>query len=329
MHPVLRSLAHHDRLPRPPMARALGPLRAAVVDQLLTRERGRLDSLAAVWRRDRRAAGAELEGLVDQLLVELRQEVWRRSRAGSATERLAGAIDARLHHQGSEHMDDPTIDEGVRTRIVADLERVNGLIGSYERLVDVAGTWLDGPGPVTVLDLASGHGGLPLWLATRGPALGLDLRVIASDLQPAYLALARAAAEERGVPLQTRVLDALHMDLEPGEVDVITCTLALHHLRPGQVSVLLAEAVRVAGRGVVFMDGLRALTQLVGGVGIFVAVGAPRPSLHDTVVSVRRMFATEELALMVACAPGCARASTTYVSPAWSAVRAQGAGQRG
>ncbi|NOY26850.1 MAG: methyltransferase domain-containing protein [Oligoflexia bacterium] len=320
----LPQFLHSDRLPRPPLCGALGPIRQRLVGRLLEREEPAIRQIAALWTTDRPAARDQLSTLVDSLVPELRDLVWTQARKGTAVERLAGMVDQRLHRQGQEYMDDPDIDVGVRTRIVADLERANGIIGSYERVLDVAGDWLSGPGPVSVLDIASGHGGLPIWLAGVARDRGLNLVVTASDLQLDYLAMAQASARKQGVHVHTRVLDALAMDLSPGQVDVVTCTFALHHFSPGQVAILLAEAVRVARRGVIFMDGLRCVSELVGAAGIFRAIGAPPHSLHDAVVSVRRFFATEELALMVGCAPGGQRARTFYVAPAWSAVRAPG-----
>lgn len=322
MHPFLRPVLHHPRFPAPATIQALSALRRRVGGELLERERAALADIATRWRRDRARARPEIEALADRLLVELRAQVDDRAARGSAAERLAGRADRHLRRDGVEHIDDPAVDPRVRTRIISDLDRVNAWIGAYRQVLEVAAAHFVPAGRTEILDLASGHGGLPLWVLAHAASQGLALDVTASDLHDDYLALARASAQRRGLPLRTRVLDALAMDLDPGSVDVVLCTLALHHFSPGRIAVLLAESRRVARRGVVFMDGLRAPQQLLGAVGLFVAAGAHVPSVHDCAVSVRRMFVPEELALVAACAPGGEQVRARYHAPAWVALTA-------
>ncbi|MCK6501875.1 methyltransferase domain-containing protein [Myxococcota bacterium] len=320
LHPLLHGLP----VPAPTAILALAPLRRRLRDELLQRERARLARLAGAWEVDRASARAELAALGDRLLDEHRHQAWARAARGSGVERLAAAVDRRLFRQGAELMDDPSVDARVRGRIVSDLARVNDLIGSYWSLLRAAGPSL-GPGPTTVLDLASGHGGLALWLLRQGPRRGLQLQVTATDLRDDYLDPARQRAARAGLPLQTMALDALAMDLAPRSYDVVTCTQAIHHFSPGQVAVLLAEARRVARRSVVFTDGLRSTRQLGLACALFVGMGSHPASVHDCAVSVRRMFVPEELDLLAALAPGGPGAHARFVAPAFVGLLAPAA----
>jgi tellurite methyltransferase len=86
------------------------------------------------------------------------------------------------------------------------------------------------------LDVAGGAGRNALWLAARG------LTVTLVDIAEEGLALARAAAAGRGLPLETLCADLEEAPLPDGPFDLVVCTLFLHRplfaqipprLRPG------------------------------------------------------------------------------------------------
>ncbi len=328
MHPLLRRVLHQERLPEPAISLLLRSTRRQVLVELLAEAAPRVASLRAAWDDDRAAARGELRDLVDALLPRMRAEVLRRAAAASWPRRLCGAVDGRMPVDTVELMDRDDVDDAVKERIITDLDRVQERIGTYDRLLDVAAPYLS-PGssgrPLRWLDVASGHGGLPLWLARRAASEGPRLEVTASDVNPAFVRLVRERASREGVRVEARVLDALAMDIEPGSFDIVTCTAAIHHLSPGQVAVLYAEAARVARRGVVFLDGYRSPTQLGVALGLFAVSGASRGALHDCAVSVRKMFVPEELGLLAACTPGAERAVAAWVPPGWSALHGPGA----
>lgn len=323
MHPLARKLLHQDRLPEPAISLLLRQRRRAVAGELLVREAGEIGRVATLWEHDRPAGRDALAALAERLVAEHRAEVARRSRGPLS--RVAAAVDRRMPTDTVELMDRADVAETTKVRIISDLERIQDLIGTYERLIDVARPYLPVGGRLSVLDVASGHGGLPVWLATHAERLGLQIDVTASDIEPAFLAHARDNAAAAGVTVQTRVLDALDMDVAPGAYDLVTCTAAIHHLGHGRVAVLLAEAARVARRGVVFLDGYRSPTQLGVAVAAFAATGSARASIHDCAVSVRKMYVPEELALIAACTPGVGRVGRAeWLPPGWVALHAPG-----
>ncbi len=74
------------------------------------------------------------------------------------------------------------------------------------------------------LDVAAGAGRLAVAMARRG------LDVTAADISPVGLALAREAARDEGLKLQTVVRDLEKEGLPPGSYDLVCC---FHYRQPG------------------------------------------------------------------------------------------------
>jgi SAM-dependent methyltransferase len=141
-------------------------------------------------------------------------------------------------------------------RSLRDVERLNRLFGGrsalragLRRLLQTVSV----TGPLTLLDVATGAADLARdthdWL-TRG---GREVITVATDLQPRLLALAeRRGRGGNGVMLLAT--DAMRLPLADGSVDVVVCTLALHHLVDGDARQALAEMARVSRHGVVVTD---------------------------------------------------------------------------
>lgn len=203
----------------------------------------------------------------------------------------------------SEYCDDVSCPEDERTKIIDALDWMNEGLESYDRWMDFMEEDLRPLGrPTRVLDLAAGHGGFARALKAR---FGAAIDVTASDVCEAYLDLGREAAAEQGLDVAFRVLDATYLEeIADGEFDVIVCTQSLHHFRPGMVARIMGESGRVASRAAWFIDAERTV---VGAALLGLVVGLYSGSwraVHDTVVSYRKMFAEEELAVLAALAPG-------------------------
>jgi len=88
-------------------------------------------------------------------------------------------------------------------------------------MIEMAGI---GPGGA-VLDVAAGAGDPALEIARR---VGPRGRVLATDLSPALMAIARRRADAAGLAqLHTKVADAQALELEPGSFDAAVCRLGL------------------------------------------------------------------------------------------------------
>lgn len=157
-----------------------------------------------------------------------------------------------------------------------------------------------GRAPVRVHELAAGHGSFAIHLAKR---YGARVEVTASDIKAEYLALGRRRAAEQGAPVHFAHQDATDLSTL-GEVDILLCTQSLHHFPPGMVARMLGEAARAACTGALFIDGERSLLGLLLASPLLWAYGRTWPVLHDTTVSLRRMYLAEELLLFARLAPG-------------------------
>jgi 2-polyprenyl-3-methyl-5-hydroxy-6-metoxy-1,4-benzoquinol methylase len=317
-----RVAARATRLVPPPLGLTrLAAPRACVVDAVFERRRADVERAQQQYLDGRGTAA--LEEVASSLLDEARVEMRRAH--GSWWARIATELDAALPNGALEHMDDPAFDERERTSAIRDLDLWNRRAGSYAVFASALRPLLGARSePTTVLDLASGHGGFALALASLAKEHGWRLRIIASDLRAEYVAIGRRRAAEAGLDVEFRVVDALHLSasVAPGEVDVITCTQSLHHFGARGVVVLVAEALRHARRGILFVDLARAVSGLAA-VGAVTGIFTNRTYFHDATVSVRNAFVPEELALLARCAPGGDRLSAFLLPPMFAALRSQ------
>ena len=111
-------------------------------------------------------------------------------------------------------------------------------------------------GPLRVLDIASGGGHLLLSLARRAARERMDVEWLGWDLSPVAIDYARTLASRRGVKgVRFERADALHAPM-PAGIDVVLCTLFLHHLTEPD-AVALLQRMREAARHAVVVSDLR------------------------------------------------------------------------
>jgi 2-polyprenyl-3-methyl-5-hydroxy-6-metoxy-1,4-benzoquinol methylase len=304
---VMRSVSRRDV--RGPLRTWLAPHRSRAMRRTIEAYAPRLAPLTEAVRARDPEAIARYDALVGEAVDQMRHSrVGEREDGGprAARDVLLGAIDERLYRDRPELMDDPSFPEDERTASLDVLDRFNRCTGIYETVrvsIEplVARAERAGRRPVRVHDVASGHGGLALYLAeTMGDRIAME----ASDIRSEYLDLGRAQAAERGLAVDFSIEDALAPDgLARRGVDVITCTQALHHFPPGMIARMMGETARAARVGACFVDGERSWTSYGLLLLTGVLYGRSYTFLHDATVSIRRMFYEEELALVAALAP--------------------------
>ena len=218
---------------------------------------------------------------------------------------LLGHLDRWLYKDQAELLDDVHFPMAQRLQILETLDRLNVHLGSYRRFCErleplITAAAARTGAPVELHDLAAGHGGFAIAVKEY---FGPPVAVTASDLRPEYLELGRPRARRRGVAVRFVEQDATRLqNLRGRGVDLFLCTQSVHHFPPGMVARMLGEATRAAGTGVCFIDGERGyfpllLAPLKG------AYGHSWGPLHDTWVSLRRMYLAEELELLGQLAP--------------------------
>lgn len=202
------------------------------------------------------------------------------------------------------------------------LDQFNLDLGNYARwqalLLDAVADLPD----ARIEDVAAGGAGFLLWVAQHSPRR--DLRLTASDYSSDYVALGQRAvalSAPDGVPLAVVQRDATQLAQLAGQVDLIVCTQATHHMPSELIARLLHQGLRAATRGVLVIDVLRSAgAMLAASVGTNLSTPAP-PLMIDAMQSVRRGFLPAEFALLAHLA-GARHVHASAHGPAYAVVRA-------
>lgn len=201
-----------------------------------------------------------------------------------------------------ELMDGPEVDPGELERSLADLRGVNRWLGGAREVIRLLAPMLDrlAARPARVLDVATGSADIPLLLARWGRRRGVPLEIVATDLHPMTLEVARRRA--RGEPwVAVRSADALALPFEDGAFHFALCCTALHHFTEEDAVRVLRELDRVASAGVVVSDLRRSRPALLGAQLLAGTVWRRHPiTRHDGPHSVRGAFTAAELESLAA-----------------------------
>jgi SAM-dependent methyltransferase len=195
-----------------------------------------------------------------------------------------------------------------------DIRRANRWFGGTRAVVRAmqgAGSGERGAGVVTVLDLATGSADIPLAIVEKARREGWRVAVTATDVQPAVLAVARAA--ERPGLLRVEAADARDLPYADASFDVVTLSLALHHFEPDDATRVLREMRRV-GRLLLVNDLERSRPGLAAAWLFAHLLTRNRLTRHDAPLSVRRAYPRSE-ALALARAAGWRAARVRRVVP--------------
>jgi SAM-dependent methyltransferase len=283
-----------------PVSQALAPMRRACGKALARGLQPCVQALTPALQERQSDALAAHDALVQEALMALRHN--KRGDWGDALVDL----DNLVAHGGSELSDSPSVPMAERLHVIDTLHRFNTCAGSYaawiEHLEPMVRAGASGGRPVHILELASGTGGFALALKRY---FGAAVRVTATDMEGDYLALGEREAARSGCDVQFAVQDATHLEnLDGPPVDLIVCTQSLHHFAPGALSRMLGQAANAAKLGVCFIDAERGVLPLALMTGVMALYGRRWPVVHDTAVSIRRMYVCEELELLSRLAPG-------------------------
>lgn len=142
-------------------------------------------------------------------------------------------------HRIDELMDDPAIDEKAHRWALRGLARLNLLSGSAARIWRPIYRMAKAHGlkRITLVDIATGGGDVPIALAGFARRAGIELEATGVDLSQQALDFAQLEARRKGEAVSFKRVDILNEEL-PGRFDVAICSLFLHHLRE-------TDAVRV------------------------------------------------------------------------------------
>lgn len=122
-----------------------------------------------------------------------------------------------------------------------DLRRINSWLGGNAVLAGLLDPYLKTNPAATILDVGAASGATVAWLARRYPAA----RLIALDRAERLLKLGT------GMRVAADVMD---WAIRPGSVDIVICTLFLHHFADDDICRMLASFERTARSAVIAVD---------------------------------------------------------------------------
>ncbi len=149
-----------------------------------------------------------------------------------------------------ELMDDPALDGQAHAHGLVTLNRVNRMLRVHHRLYRCIGQ-LSGWGDVSILDLGTGGGGLLGYLSNRMKHECGHPRLVGLDRSAFAISCARGW---HSGAIRWLVADARNIPLANNSIDIVACSLFLHHFNEVDVVRILCEAARVARRGIVIDD---------------------------------------------------------------------------
>ncbi len=201
-----------------------------------------------------------------------------------------------------ELMDENIEDAAELAENFRDIQRVNGLLGGTAvilRQLPALTATIPAGQPVTILDLATGAADIPVAIVKWAKRRNMAVSIVASDSSPQILDLARA--QTANIPeISVERYDARSVPLPDHHVDIVLCSLSLHHFEPADAVEVLREMRRLARRGFILNDLHR------GRLGYAAAWLASRVTTrnrltrNDAPLSVRRAYTPEELRALLA-----------------------------
>jgi SAM-dependent methyltransferase len=164
-------------------------------------------------------------------------------------------VSLRRRDRQPEIMDQPGLDPRLHQAALRGLRRINFFSGStrtlWPALLRLA---RERAGPISVLDVGSGAGDVPIGLSRRAQRGGLPIQFTGYDISPTAVAYARQAASRAKANVSFHECNVLKEGIaEP--FDAVVCSLFLHHLDEEQARNLL-DRMRQAARHLVMVNDL-------------------------------------------------------------------------
>ncbi|KPF75786.1 hypothetical protein IP88_07025 [alpha proteobacterium AAP81b] len=197
-----------------------------------------------------------------------------------------------------ELMDADDLDPMTYAAVIADLARVNALIGSHRPTLAWLRRATRGMTHFSLVDVGFGHGDMLRAIARDAAKRGQTAQLVGIDLNPRSEAVARAATDPAlGIEWRTGAAEAL-----AGHPDFIISALTTHHMTDAELAGFLAWQEATATRGW-FVNDLHRHPLAWAGFRFLAAVLRWHPIVaHDGALSVRRSFVRADWRRLLAAA---------------------------
>jgi ubiquinone/menaquinone biosynthesis C-methylase UbiE len=151
-----------------------------------------------------------------------------------------------------------------------------------------------------LLDLATGSADIPEELCRWSRSRGRKVEIVATDISPEILAVARRRISKAGFGhiISFTACDAVAPPFADKSFDVALCSLAFHHLDRQQAEHTIREMDRVSRVGFIINDIYRSQGAWLMAAALSRLTTANRLTRHDGPASVYRAFTPRELVRM-------------------------------
>jgi len=202
-----------------------------------------------------------------------------------------------------ERLDAPTAhDPAVLERSLGHVSAINRWLGGWRSLLRHLPAFLPAEGPARLLDVGTGSGEAAVVAAKWARRQGRELRITATDANPAILEIARRRTANYP-EIRVEPADALALPYPDGAFHAAMLTLTLHHFEGDAAVQVLRELARVARGGIVVSDLDRSWANYLGARLLSWTLWAPNPlTRHDGPLSVLRSYTRSELLALAAAA---------------------------
>jgi ubiquinone/menaquinone biosynthesis C-methylase UbiE len=147
---------------------------------------------------------------------------------------------------------------------------------------------------VTILDLATGSGDIPVAISRWAKRRGVRIEIVASDYSDDILDLARKHIGNHS-DITLACHDARSIPLPDSQFDIVLCSLSLHHFPPDEAVQVLKEMHRLSRVGFILNDLRRSR---LGYIAAWIAARLTtrnRLTRNDAPLSVLRAYTPKEL----------------------------------
>jgi 2-polyprenyl-3-methyl-5-hydroxy-6-metoxy-1,4-benzoquinol methylase len=192
-----------------------------------------------------------------------------------------------------ELMDRPQPVSAELERDLRNIRRLNRWFGSYWLISHFLGRWI-GPGaPLRILDLATGSGDIPRFVADHARKVGANVRIDALDQQPATLEIARKLSVNYP---NISFIEGNILEWQASEpYDLVLCTLALHHFNEEDAVRALRQCSELSRNLVLVSDLRRGWTGTIGVFLLTETIFREPMTKFDARLSMARAFSFVEL----------------------------------
>ncbi|MCB4757695.1 MAG: methyltransferase domain-containing protein [Elusimicrobia bacterium] len=196
-----------------------------------------------------------------------------------------------------ELMDSTDLPEQVMESTLKSLEVANKYFGGTEVILKFLDLWSrhwKAGETITILDVGTGGGDIPIQLARWGSARNIHLKLDAIDLIPGIVKIAKHKTAEWD-NIQINESDFFEVKENGRRFDYVIASLFLHHIPSKKIVPLLKKMDRLAKRGLIISDLNRSISGYLAVTLLCTLIGNSVVR-HDGPLSVRRAFHMEELA---------------------------------